>query len=94
MKEKWIIGIGGSDMDSVNVEMVEGTEEQVKNYLFNLIIEDRKIETEGCEEYFDFGTESVQELTIRQNGNIYGFNCYQDKHIDYEAEKYTHCLEL
>ena len=75
----WIIGIGGSDLDGVDVLRVYGTKPQVKKYLLELAKDER------CSEDYDFGTETINEILERDNGSLYAFNCFYDHHTDYEA---------
>ena len=79
-KKSWTIGIGGSYADGVEIQRVVGTEEQIKEYLFNLIQEER-------EEFdrYESGTEDISELEVRSYGSIYGYNCFSNYHTDYEA---------
>lgn len=94
MKEKWILGIGGSDLDGIVFCIIEGTEEEVRKFLFEKIITDRIQEQE--EDVFDFGTESIEDLETRNYGenanSIYGFNCFYNHHTDYEVQKLSDVL--
>lgn len=80
-KRTWIIGIGGSDVDGVVFGQFFGTEAQVKKKLVELIRADKK-EDKGS---WDFGTESQKELQTDERG-IYGYNCFSNYHIDYQAK--------
>lgn len=84
-KKSWTIGIGGSNADGVDVLRVIGTEEQIKEYLFDLIQEEREEVAEGYFDYYESGTEDISELEVRSYGRIYGYNCFSDYHTDYEA---------
>ena len=77
-KKSWTIGIGGSDADGVEVQRVVGTEEQIKEYLFGLIQEEREeVKNEGYDRY-EWGTEDISELEVRAYGCIYGYNCFNN----------------
>ena len=95
MNNTWIIGIGGSDMDDVKTYLVSGTEEQVKQHLVNLILEDRKtIETESGES-FEYGSESIEEIdTFGGHTHFYGSAVYSESHRDYSATLVQNVTEL
>lgn len=79
-KKIWLVGIGGSNADDVNIMRVSATEQEVKNLLIDLIYEDRFCSPDK----WDYGTENVEGLCFK-DGKFYGFGCYQDFHIDYVA---------
>ena len=92
MKKKvYIIGIGGSEIDCVVISRVYGTEQQVKEYLLKLIMEDR-----AKDEDFDSGTDTIDEFEVMESGEINGYNCFYDYHIDYSAcpEDYAQIINL
>lgn len=82
-KNNWIIGICDTDADGVRILRASGAKEDVKGYLFSLVMEERN-EKESC---FDFGTESIEDITVGMNGSLYAFNCFFDSHTDYSLWK-------
>lgn len=89
MNYNWIIAIGGSALDNVLVKRVFGTKEQIKTYLFKLIVERRDENNRGEEVadygYFEYGTETAEQLTESENGKLYGYNAFTDAHEDFVA---------
>lgn len=93
IREEWIVGIGGSDVDGVIFYRATGTEAEMKQILFDLVSNDRKNDPGAWE----FGTESADEVEsdaayhpINTNGDIsgrglYAYGCYAEYHIDYQA---------
>ena len=83
-KFDWIIGIGGSEVDGVDMHRFYGTEYQVKRHLIKLVKED----IENNADCFEYGTDNIEEIQERIYGNsFYAYGCYSDYHIDYEAIK-------
>lgn len=83
-KFDWIIGIGGSEADGVDMHRFHGTEYQAKRHIVNLVKEDRR-NNAGC---FEYGTEKIEEVEARTyDGSLYAYGCYSDYHIDYEAAR-------
>lgn len=81
-KEKWIIGIGGSDMDGVAFCIAEGTKDEIKERLVLSVLGAKNLdENEGD---WDFGTESVDEVQ-EIDDSLYAFACFCDHHEDFEA---------
>ena len=79
-KRNWIIGIGGSDYDDVLMYRVRGTYDDVKKYLWDMILSDREYKTD-----FDFGTESINDIRCLDDCYMYGFNCFENYHNDFVA---------
>ena len=91
-KKVYIIGIGGSNIDRVIIGRVIGTENQVKEYLLQLVKEDK----ENDEDNYEHGTETIDDIEIMQLGEMNAYGCYYDCHIDYTAcpETLTKRLEV
>ena len=81
--KNWIIGIGGSNMDGVAFCRMTGSKEDVKERLFNAVLGERNLADNIG--YFDFGTYSAEDVTEREDGCLYAYNCFSDYHTDYEA---------
>ncbi len=78
----WIIAVANSSCDGVVTYKFNGTENEVKLLLLNLLDYDRAIDIDS----FDYGTENIKE--IENNGealNAYAY--YADYHINYTAKK-------
>ena len=81
----WTIGICNSDGEGVQFYRVEGNEDAVKKYLFDLLENDRK-NFEDWGDDWDCGTESVEDVsTVTLHKEFYAYAVYQDFHIDYSA---------
>ena len=90
---KWIIGISNPEVDGVRLYNYEGTVEQIKNRLISFIKEDRKNDKENWE----FGSETVAEISDESNGEktcFYGYGSYSYYNIDYTAERLSNIEEL
>lgn len=86
-RQDWIVGICDTGADGIAFVRLFGTEEEAKQKLFEMIMEERE-ENEKSEwsfSVFDFGTDSVEELQEddKSVGGWYGFNCYDDRHTDF-----------
>ena len=88
-KQKWIIGIGGSEVDGVVLNTFVGTEAGAKTALMKLIREDRKADRES----WDYGTENKGEIALT-DGGLYGYNCFSTYHIDYTAKPLDEIKEV
>lgn len=85
-EEVWIVGVGGSDQDGVSTYRVIGTKTMIKYHLLSLVNEDREEQTGSNPDYWEYGTESVDDIEEKYNGKAYyAYGCYSDHHIDYEA---------
>ncbi len=84
MKQDYIVAIYNTDADGVSIEMVNGTEEEVKAYLFSLVMEDRKEDEAAWEDDF-MNTMSVDEIQTNPVGELCAFNSFAHYHIDYAA---------
>lgn len=80
-KQIYIIGMGGSETDGVNILKVYGTKQQVKKYLVKLVDQDRSNDPDSWE----YGTEKIKDVEEKPYGNLYAYGCYSDYHIDYQA---------
>lgn len=86
---EWIIGIGGSEWDGVDVVRVQGTVSQIRDDLYCRVDNDR-LADEG---EWDFGTSSASEVAVVSRDDdllpakLYAHGCYLDYHIDYTATR-------
>lgn len=92
---KWVIARHMSSMDGTLLNMVEGSVEDVKEHLVKLVKDDREDEARNGDDSWDFGTESVDEVQVNEQGveSLYAFGSYNNFHIDYTA-KPVNCLPL
>ncbi len=80
----WIIGIGGSDEDSVVTYRVIATKEKVKEHLLSLVEKDMDADSDS----FEHGTKSTSEIVWQNNGVakcLYAYSCFDSYHKDYTA---------
>ena len=92
-KYQWIIGICCSENDGVKLYKYTGTVKKMKKRLLRLIKEDKKNDKEN----WDFGSETVAELSDESNGEetcFCGYGSYSYYHIDYMAERVSNIEEL
>ena len=78
--DNYIIGISGSDLDTVKAYRVRGTEKKVKHHLLELVKSDRRNDPDS----WDFGTEKLSDIT-EIDGVLYAFGSYESYHNDYTA---------
>ncbi len=89
MKEKrkiWIIGICCTDGDGVDVDKINGTTSEVKEYLLRLV----RAEKADNKDAWDSGTEKISEIEEIKNSDgkitsLYAYNVFSDYHTDYQA---------
>ena len=79
---KWIIAIGGSDVDGIFMFTKEGTKEEIKKYLVELAA--KRVSLYYDASCWEYGTESVDEVAERCDG-LYAYNVFTDSHEDYQA---------
>lgn len=89
MKEKWIIGIGGTTMDAVELSYVEATEEEVQQILVDHVFADKS----NHEDTYISGTETVDQVILDGFGNYYAVSCFQDTHYDYSAKRLSEMIQ-
>lgn len=94
MKRDWLMAIGGSDEDGVTVFICPNrTEAEMKQELVWYCESLREMYEEEpysapSGEYsgdYDFGTEKVEDVEVRDNGHLYAYICFEGLHIDVEA---------
>ncbi|MBQ6416372.1 MAG: hypothetical protein IJJ65_09005, partial [Butyrivibrio sp.] len=78
----WIVGISGSDMDDVIVKVITGTTDAVKRHL---LMEVQNIRADGEDDWWDSGTEKVEDIKVRDDGKLYACACFSDCHFDLTA---------
>lgn len=89
-KYTWLVGTCGTESDGVDLERVYGTKEQVKRYLVSCVLEDK----DGSCDNWEYGTETVDQVEERHNGNLYAYGAYSGSHIDYEATREKPAISL
>ena len=80
-KQIWIIGIGGSNADDVEVQRVYGTKEQIKQHLLALV----QNEKDSWSETWEYGTETIDGIEERTPEHLYAYACFSDFHTDFSA---------
>ena len=80
-KQIYIVGMGGSEADGVDIRKVRGTKQQVKKYLVDLVDQDRSNDPDAWE----YGSEKIKDIEEKSDGSLYAYGCYSDYHIDYQA---------
>ena len=88
--EKWIIGRGGSMLDDVTTEVIEGSREQVKAYLCGLVNKDKNTEYDDFHFVGDWngGTELPKDVEEMNDGRLYAKADWENCHNDYTATPY------
>lgn len=85
MKTNWIIGVGGTTLDWVNLYRVYGSKDAVKEYLLKILSEDRDdLCASYGDDYYEYGTEFPSEVE-EKGENLYAYTVYGDTHFDYVA---------
>lgn len=80
---EWLIGISGSEIDDVRMEIVTGTTDQVKRYLLDAVFCDRaKI---NPEEWAN-GPECLKDIEVKADGNLYVAQTYKNGQSNYTAK--------
>lgn len=79
-KKIWLVGIGGTNADGVIMMRISATEQEIKEFLVNLVKEDKFTDPEAWE----YGTDTVDEISNGVKG-FYAYAVYSDYHIDYQA---------
>ena len=83
MRVNWIIAKCNTATagDGIKLMQFVGTEDEAKEQLVSLAIEDASANQDD----FDYGTENASEVQRDVFGNLYAYGCYSDYHIDYSA---------
>lgn len=76
----YIIAIGNSCSDGIDLCRFRGELEDVKKKLIELVLKDKA----NDEDNWDYGTEDIDEIEIIGN-DINAYATYHDYHIDYTA---------
>lgn len=78
-KQNWIIGMSGTEWDTVETYRVCGTKDEVKEHLVKLT------QKHTSSEDYEYGTEAVDEVQEESNGVLYAYVCFTNSHNDYTA---------
>lgn len=81
----WIIAIANSASDGIIIRRFFGTEDEVKNLLVCLVVEDKENDEDG----YEYGTESSADVETDGIGRFNAYATYSDYHIDYSAEEFS-----
>lgn len=89
MEEKitWIIGLSGSEWDTVSTYTVIGTKTQVKKHLADKCKEDAE------ENDFDYGDTEIEKVT-EEDGVLYAGSTFYHHHNDYTATPLMEPIDL
>lgn len=79
--KSWIIGCSGSDWDDVVVYSFEGTKDQAKQVLADIVKSDKKDDPDD----FDYGTTKKSDVNEMHDGRLYAYGVFSDHHNDYTA---------
>ncbi len=80
----WTIGICNTASDGVVLYKYRGTEQQAKDKLLSLIVQDHRADADG----WDHGTEFADEIEGLPGGDeFYGYGSYDCYHIDYTLRR-------
>ena len=92
---KWVLAIHWSRMDGTLLRFVEGSADEIKWYLVQMVKSDRESEARDGNDSWNHGTESVDEVQENKQGieSLYAFGDYDDFHIDYTAKR-VDCMSL
>ena len=89
MLTKWIIAIGNTEADGIEMLYMIGDVDQIKRALVELALEDKG----NDEESFNYGTEDISgvaEIVDNKTNEVTALNAYNvfsDYHIDYTAQR-------
>ena len=89
MLTKWIIAIGNTEADGIEMLYMIGDVDQIKRALVELALEDK----DNDEKSFDYGTEDISDVdeTVDNKTNnvtaLNAYNVFSDYHIDYTAQR-------
>ena len=86
-KKNWIVGICCTDADGVNLYRVYGTKDQVKQYLVDCLLSDK----DNDPDMYEYGDETVDEVSEERDGTLNAFATYSSYHIDYSAKSEDNC---
>ena len=79
--KKWIIGCSGSDWDDVVVYSFEGTKDQAKQVLADIVKADKK----DHPDIFLDGTTRKSDVNEYKDGRLYACAMFSEHHNDYTA---------
>lgn len=86
MKEEemcvWVIGISSSECEGVYLGVFHGTRTEVKQKLYDMVMEDREADKEN----FDYGTGSIDDVDMVGEDWFNAINCYTNYTIHYTAK--------
>ena len=77
----WIVGVGGSETDGVDMTVFTGTKHEAKKHLAKAV---RDARDENREE-FDYGYTSIGDIEERADGSLYACACFSGYHLDFQA---------
>lgn len=84
MKEEYVIAICNTEADGIVIDRFFGTKEEVKKYLFSLVLEDRELDEDMLEDDFS-NTSSIDDIEETVAGELNAYNSFANYHIDYTA---------
>ena len=83
-RQNWIVAIGGTETDGIELNVVNGSKDKIKRYILDLINEcyDRNDPEDGT--FADL----PDDVTERSNGHLYAWADTEIGHYDIEAAIY------
>ena len=89
MGKEWILAIGNTEADGVEMLYMVGEVDQIKQALVELVLEDKS----NDEENFDYGTDNISDVVeavdvkTSEVTELNAYNVFSDYHIDYTAQR-------
>ena len=80
---KWIIARHNNNLDGTMLFQMDGSTEAVKEYLVEMVKQDRENDKDST---WIGGTESTEEVKEKSFKTLYAYGSYYDYHIDYTAK--------
>lgn len=88
----YIIGVGGSDCDGIDFEIITGTKEDVIDRIWEIMEEFRLEDEEDPDIRCEKNEIGVYDK-LHGCDRLYGYVCYYDHHVDIEAKALDEILE-
>lgn len=85
-KMLWMVGTCHSEGDWISLEVINGSVDQVKKYLLNLVVSYKEDDLRD----FDYGTEEISDVgEMKINGKVKELNAYavfDNYHVNFTAK--------
>ena len=83
-KAIWIVCACNTNEDGVTIARVFGTMEQIKKYMLSWV----QIDKENDEECYEYGAETVEDIKVSPDFELYAYSTFSHYHADYTAKPY------